>query len=173
MLCLLARLSPLFAVDTPPANPAPSTPDMALPAVPPPMNIPKAAPATDKPYQPQPILPGGVVVTLFPPDSPYLKQDRLKEPEVYSMDGSRPGRIASIVGIHNPSIEFHAAIRSLNTGMVVIVVAGGGHNTLNVGGESADFVHYFGNYGINTVILRNRMRRDGYDAKTDSVYDAQ
>jgi endo-1,4-beta-xylanase len=44
---------------------------------------------------------------------------------------------------------------------------------LNVGGESADFVPYFFNYGINTVILRNRLRRDGYNPKTDEVYDAQ
>ena len=28
-------------------------------------------------------------------------------------------------------------------------------NTLNVGTESADFVPYFYNYGVNTVILRN------------------
>lgn len=166
LLCLLARVNPLLAVDAPAADPA-------LPPLPAPMNVPKAAAATDAPYQPQPILPGGVVVTLFPPNSPYLKQDKLKEPEVYSMNAAMPGRIQSIVGIHNPSIEFHAGIRSLNTGMAVIVVAGGGHNTLNVGGESADFVHFFANYGINTVILRNRMRRDGYDAKTDSVYDAQ
>lgn len=180
LLCLLARVSPLFAVDAPPpslgaaAAAAPAVDAASLPPLPKPMNIPKAAPATDAPYQPQPILAGGVVVTLFPPDSSYLKQDRLKEPEVYSMDGSRPGRVASIVGIHNPSIEFHAAIRSLNTGMTVILVAGGGHNSLNVGGESADFVHYFANYGINTVILRNRLaRKDGYNIQTDAVPDAQ
>ena len=75
--------------------------------------------------------------------------------------------------IYNPSIEFHAGTRSLNTGTAIIVVAGGGHNTLNVGGEGADFVPFFSNHGINTVILRNRLRRDGYDAKTDAVYDAQ
>lgn len=145
----------------------------ALPPLPPAMNIPKPAPVTDAPYAPQPILPGGVVVPLFPPDSPYLKQDKLKEAEVYTMNGAAPGRIASIVGIHNPSIEFHAGNRALNTGAVVILVAGGGHNTLNVGGEGADFVSFFSNYGINTVILRNRLRRDGYNAKTDAVYDAQ
>ena len=144
-----------------------------LPPLPAAMNIPKPAPATDAPYAPQPILPGGVVVTLYPPGSPYLKADKVREPEVYSMNGSAPGRIASIVGIHNPSIEFHAGNRSLNTGAAVIVVAGGGHNTLNVGGEGADFVPFFANHGISTVILRNRLRRDGYDAKTDAVHDAQ
>jgi hypothetical protein len=62
--------------------------------------------------------------------------------------------------------------RGLNTGAVVIVVAGGGHNTLNVGSESADFVPFFYNYGVNTVILRNRLRRDGYNPQTDAVSDA-
>jgi endo-1,4-beta-xylanase len=148
-------------------------PDPALPPLPPPMNIPKPGPVANGLYQPQPILAGGVVVPLFPPDSPYLKKEKLGEPEVYSMNGAMPGRIQSIVGIHNPSIEFHSGIRSLNTGMAVIVVAGGGHNTLNVGGEGADFVHFFASYGINTVILRNRLRRDGYNAQTDAVADAQ
>jgi endo-1,4-beta-xylanase len=43
---------------------------------------------------------------------------------------------------------------------------------LNVGGEAAVFVPYFYNYGVNTVILRNRLRRDGYNPQTDEVYDA-
>ena len=54
----------------------------------------------------------------------------------------------------------------------MILVAGGGHNTLNVGTEGADFVPFFYNYGVNTAILRNRLRKDGYNAQTDAVYDA-
>src|SRR3954464_15467059 len=144
-----------------------------LPPLPPPMAVPKSAPAaTEGAYAPQPIVAGGVVVPLFPPTSPLLKADKLKEPEVYNMSGAVPGRISSIVGIHNPSIEFHPVERGINTGAVVILAAGGGHNTLNVGGESADFVPFFYNYGVNTVILRNRLRRDGYNPQTDEVYDA-
>ena len=84
-----------------------------------------------------------------------------------------PGRIQSIVNIHNPSIEFHPADPGINTGVAMIVIAGGGHNTLNVGTEGADLVHYLFNFGINSIILRNRLRRDGYNAQTDAVYDAQ
>ena len=58
------------------------------------MNIPKPGPVTDAPYAPQPILPGGVVVTLFPPGSPYLKAEKVREAEVYNMNGAAPGRIA-------------------------------------------------------------------------------
>jgi acetyl esterase/lipase len=144
-----------------------------LPPPPAPLDVPKPGPATDAPYAPQPILPGGVVVPLFPPGSPYLKMDRIKEPEKYNMSGAVPGRIASIVNIHNPSIEFHPVDRGINTGVAVILAAGGGHNTLNVGGEAADFVPFFYNYGVNTVILRNRLRRDGYNPQTDEVYDIQ
>lgn len=168
-LGLVARATALFAADLAPS----AEPPAPLPPLPAPMNVPKPAPATAAPYAPQPILPGGVVVPLFPPDSPYLKKQRLNEAEVYNLNGAAPGRIASIVNIHNPSIEFHAGNRALNTGVAVIVVAGGGHNTLNVGSEGADFVPFFSNHGINTVILRNRLRRDGYNPKTDAVYDAQ
>lgn len=122
---------------------------------------------------PQPILPGGEIVILFPPGSPFLKADRVNEPEQNNMTNGVPGRIQSIVNIHNPSIEFHPADPGTNTGAVVILAAGGGHNTLNVGTEGADFVPFFYNYGVNTVILRNRLRRDGYDPLTDEIYDAQ
>jgi endo-1,4-beta-xylanase len=114
-----------------------------------------------------------VVVTLYPPGSPYLKMDRIREPEQYSMSRTSPGRVSSIVNIHNPSIEVHTVDRSINTGAAVILAAGGGHNTLNVGSEADDFVPFFYNYGVNTIILRNRLRRDGYNPQTDEVYDAQ
>ena len=139
--------------------------------LPAPLGIPKPGPATDAPYAPQPILPGGVVVPLFPPGSPYLKMDRIREPEQYNMSQSVPGRINSIVNIHNPSIEVHTVDRGINTGSAIILAAGGGHNTLNVGSEAADFVPFFYNYGVNTVILRNRLRRDGYNPQTDEVND--
>jgi endo-1,4-beta-xylanase len=134
--------------------------------------VPKPAAATDAPYAPQAIMPGGIVIPLFPPNSPYLKADRLKEAEVYTMSQAVPGRISSIVNIHNPSIEVHPVDRGINTGAAVILAAGGGHNTLNVGGESADFVPYFYNYGVTTIILRNRLRSSGYNPQVDAVNDA-
>ncbi len=66
----------------------------------------------------------------------------------------------------------HVVDKGLNTGAAVILVAGGGHNTLNVGSESADFIPFFYNYGVNTIILRNRLRRDGYNPQVDAVNDA-
>jgi endo-1,4-beta-xylanase len=98
--------------------------------------------------------------------------ERVREAEQYNMSQTVPGRINSIVNIHNPSIEVHPVDRSLNTGAAVILAAGGGHNTLNVGTESADFVPFFYNYGVTTVILRNRLRRDGYSPQADAVDDA-
>jgi dienelactone hydrolase len=144
-----------------------------LAPLPAPQAVPKPGPVTDAPYAPQAILPGGVVVTLFPPDSPYLKADKVREAEKYNMSQAAPGRVNSIVSIHNPSIEIHTVDGGINTGAAVILAAGGGHNTLNVGSEAADFVPFFYNYGVNTVILRNRLRVDGYNPQTDEVYDAQ
>ncbi len=151
---------------------APAGTAAVLPSLPAPLNVPKPGPVTDAPYAPTPILQGGVVVTLYPPGSPYLNKDRVHEAEQYNLSQSVPGRINSIVNIHNPSIEVHTVERSLNTGAAVILVAGGGHNSLNVGSESADFVPFFYNYGVNTVILRSRLRRDGYNPQTDEVNDA-
>ena len=150
---------------------APRTPKSVLGASPAPQRVPVPGPATDQPYAPQAILPGGIVVPLYPAGSPLLKAERLREPEVYNMTGASPGRIASIVNIHNPSIELHRVPGGINTGAAVIVVAGGGHNTLNVGSEGSDFVPFFFNYGINTIILRNRLRKDGYNAQVDAVND--
>ena len=132
----------------------------------------KPGPVTDGPYVPQPILQGGLVLTLYSPGSPYLKTERVREAEQYNMSAVVPGRIGSIVNIHNPSIEVHVVEKGLNTGAAVILVAGGGHNTLNVGSEGADFVPFFYNYGVNTIILRSRLRRDGYNPLTDEEYDA-
>ncbi len=134
---------------------------------------PAVAAVQTTPFAPPPIVQGGQVVVLFPPGSPFLKMDRIAEPEQNNMTRGVPGRIQSIVNIHNPSIEFHPADPDTNTGTVVILAPGGGHNTLNVGSEGADFVPFFYNHGVNTVILRNRLRRDGYDPLTDEVYDAQ
>ena len=160
MLAGIASTAALAQTQTP-ATPPTTRP--ALPPIPAPLGVPKPGPATDQPYAPQPILQGGIVMTLFPPGSQYLNMDRIREPEQYNMSSAVPGRIGSIVNIHNPSIEVHTVDGSLNTGTVVILAAGGGHNTLNVGSEGADFVPFFYNYGINTVILRNRLRRDGYN----------
>jgi endo-1,4-beta-xylanase len=158
-----------LAADAAPAAAAPAAAP-TLPPLPEPMGVPAPGPETDTPYAPQPILPGGVVIPLYPPDSAYLNHDKVREPEKYLMWG--PGEIGAIIHIHNPSIEFHPGNSSLNTGAVIILAAGGGHRTLNVGGEGADEVHFFYNYGISTVILRNRLRSDGYEPKVDGVNDA-
>jgi endo-1,4-beta-xylanase len=128
-------------------------------------------PTNNAPYAPQPIVQGGVIVPLYPPDSLLLNHDRVREAEQYNLSKSVPGRINSIVNIHNPSIEVHTVDGGINTGAAVILAAGGGHNTLNVGSESADFVPYFYRYGVNTVILRYRLRKDGYNVQSDAVTD--
>jgi acetyl esterase/lipase len=144
----------------------------ALPPLPAPLSVPAPGPQTDASYAPTAILPGGIVIPLYPSGSRYLKMDRVREPEKYNMSKAVPGRISSIVNIHNPSIEVHTVEGGVNTGTAIILVAGGGHRTLNVGGEGADFVPFFANYGVNTIILRSRLRSDGYNPQTDEVYDA-
>jgi endo-1,4-beta-xylanase len=169
-LSLFLAMGTVVAQDSPKAGTAaPALGPAPLSAA---LGVPQPGPTNDAPYAPQPILPGGLVLPLYPPDSPFLKPERVREAEQYSLSKAVPGRISSIVNIHNPSIEVHAVEGGINTGAAVILAAGGGHNTLNVGSESADFVHYFYNYGVNAVILRNRLRRDGYNVQKDAVNDA-
>jgi endo-1,4-beta-xylanase len=142
-----------------------------LPSIPPALGVPRPGPTNNTAYAPQPIVQGGIIVPLYPSDSPLLKKERVSEAEQYNLSKSVPGRINSIVNIHNPSIEVHTVDTGINTGAAVILAAGGGHNTLNVGSESADFVPFFYRYGVNTVILRNRLRKDGYNVQADAVRD--
>jgi acetyl esterase/lipase len=169
--CLLLTILSTAAQQTsrPAGAPNSSTPP-ALSAAP--LGVPRPGPTNQLPYAPQPILQGGIVVPLYSPDSPQLNRERVREAEVYNLSKAAPGRINSITNIHNPSIEVHTVDGGLNTGAAIILAAGGGHNTLNVGSESADFVPYFYNYGVNTVILRNRLRRDGYNVQSNAVNDA-
>ena len=176
---LLAVLAPaLTAQDAaPPPAPAATTPAPSTPAQPPGRGNRRGGPAlqpnpqTDKPYQPAMLVPGGTILTLFPPDSHYLNSAKITIPEEYK--GASATSVGSIISIHNPSIEFHAAPAENNTGTCIILAAGGGHNTLNVGSEAMAFVPYFAKFGISTAILRNRLRVDGYNPQTDEVYDAQ
>src|SRR5215469_14613246 len=102
---LLLLAASVRAQTQPPAtNPAAHS---ALPPVPAPMNLPHPGPQTDQPYAPQPIMQGGVVMTLYPPGSKLLNMNRITEPEQYNVSRDVPGRINSIVNIHNPSIEVH------------------------------------------------------------------
>src|SRR4051812_10941666 len=59
--------------------------------------VPKPGPTNDASYAPQPIVQGGIVVPLYPPDSPFLNQERVREAEQYNMSKAAPGRINSIV----------------------------------------------------------------------------
>ncbi len=141
----------------------------SLPPLPAPQNVPAPGPKTDAPYAPKAILPGGVVIPLYPAGSPYLRADKVNEAEVYQNWG--PGLVGAVTSIHNPSIEFHAGNGQLNTGAVVILAGGGGHRSLNVG-EASPLVQFLAHQGVSSVIIRNRLRSDGYEPKTDGVNDA-
>jgi endo-1,4-beta-xylanase len=166
------KLSQIFRTAAPLALAACAAPALVAQSIPEPLSVPAPGPQTDAAYAPTAILPGGIVMPLYPPDSPYLNKERIAEPEKYNMTNGTPGRIQSIVNIHNPSIEIHTVGGNRNTGSAIILAAGGGHRTLNVGTESADFWPFFYNYGVSVIILRNRLRSDGYEPTTDAVRDA-
>lgn len=57
-------------------------------------------------------------------------------------------------------------------GAAAIVAAGGGHKILWVGPEGYDPVPFFAKASASTIVLRNRLRVDGYEPTVDAVNDA-
>ncbi len=129
--------------------------------------------AADGPFVPAPAVSGGIVLPLYPPDSACLKRERIHEAERYNTSGQSDGKLLNTLNIHNPTIEVHLAPPdSPKTGAAIIVAPGGGHKILWVGPEGYDLVPLFAKYGITTIVLRNRLRIDGYEPTTDAVNDA-
>ena len=120
--------------------------------------------------EPKPLVPGAKVVTLWPAGSPMLKTLKgYDEPEKFNL--SRNGNVQSVVNIHNPSIELHLAPPDKANGMAVILAAGGGNQTLNVGTEGVDVAHWLNSLGISAFIERYRLRP--YSSSVDALADTQ
>ena len=125
----------------------------------------------DGPFVPEPALDGGIVLPLYPAHSPLLNQARVHEAEKYNTAG-KADRLLNTINVHNPTIEIHLAADRETNGAAIIVAPGGGHKILWVGPEGYDLVPYFAKHGISTIVLRNRLRVDGYEPTTDAVNDA-
>lgn len=148
-------LPAVLAADSPPAvAPAPGdTINLSLP-------------------EPQPLVPGAIVVTLWPKGSPALRAlPGYDKPEQFNLSKGSPQRVQSVVNIHNPSIEVHLAPPDKANGMAVIVAAGGGNKTCNVGGEGIEIANWLNGLGIDAFIERYRLRP--YDSTVDALADTQ
>ncbi len=128
--------------------------------------------SSDGPFLPGPAMEGGIVLPLYPDGSPMLNQKRVHEAEQYNTTGHSASKLLNTLNIHNPSIEVHLAKERTKNGAAVIVAPGGGHKILWVGPEGYDTVPFFAEYGVSTIVLRNRLRVDGYEPTTDAVNDA-
>lgn len=113
-----------------------------------------------------------MVMSLYPADSPLLNHDRVHEAEKYNTAGGDGDRLLNTLNIHNPTIEVHLAPNRDQCGTAVIVAPGGGHQILWVGPEGYDTVAFFAEQNVSTIVLRNRLRVDGYEPTQDAVNDA-
>ncbi len=75
---------------------APALAQSSLPPVPAPQAVPRPGPVTKGPYQPQALLPGGIVMPLFRAGSPYRSMPKRvsARPRSTTMDPPVPGRVA-------------------------------------------------------------------------------
>ncbi len=97
----------------------------------------------------------------------------MQEPEKYNTVSGGEGPITNVVNVHNPSMEVHRPPDDVpNTGAAIILAPGGGHEILWVGPAGADYVPVFARRGVTTIILRYRLRADGYEPTRDAVNDA-
>lgn len=123
-------------------------------------------------HEPQPLVPGAKVITLWPKGSPALRaMPGYDQPEKFNLSKGNPPRVESVENIHNPSIEVHLAPPDKANGMAVIVAAGGGNKTCNVGGEGIDIANWLNGLGVHAFIERYRLRP--YDSTVDALADTQ
>ena len=122
--------------------------------------------------EPLPLVPGAKVVTLWPKGSPMLRaMEGYDKPEVFNTSKGSPPKVYWVKNIHNPSIEVHLAPAEKANGMSVIVAAGGGNETCNVGGEGTDIADWLNGLGIHAFVERYRLKP--YDSTVDALADTQ
>ena len=118
-----------------------------------------ASPVASDPPEPQPIVPGAKVVTLWPKGSPMLKEMAGSDkPEIVYLSKDAEPRVLHIDNIHNPSIELYLAPADKANGMAVIVAAGGGNKTLWVGPEGVDIARWLNGLGVHAFVERYRLQ---------------
>ena len=129
--------------------------------------------AADEPVvkllEPKPLTTGHQVVTLFPPGHPALKALAGYDQEE-KFNGNQ-GRVSSVTNIHNPSIELYLAPPEKANGTSVVLSAGGGNNTCNVGPEGTDVAAWFNSLGVSCFVHRYRLKP--YGSATDALLDTQ
>lgn len=129
----------------------------------------KADAAPVKLREPKPLIEGHQVVTLFPPGHPALKAlAGFEEDEKFN---GAPGKVNSVTNIHNPSLELYLADPAKANGASVIIAAGGGNNTCNVGGEGTAIAAWFNSLGVSCFVHRYRLKP--YGSATDALLDTQ
>jgi endo-1,4-beta-xylanase len=119
--------------------------------------------------EPKPLIEGHQVVTLFPPGHPALKAMEGSDKE--EKFNSSNGRVNSVTNIHNPSIELYLADPEKANGASVVIAAGGGNNTCNVGGEGTEIAAWFNSLGVSCFVHRYRLKP--YGSATDALADTQ
>ncbi len=119
--------------------------------------------------------PAPQTVYLWPAGHPTLQG--VNEKEVTTPPESQPGqRIASIVNVHNPSIEVHLASPGKATGAALVVAPGGGHRQLVWGSEGTDLLEWLNGLGVHVFILKYRLAQTPnykYTVEGEALQDTQ
>jgi hypothetical protein len=91
------------------------------------------------------------------------------QPEKRNGPANNPAHVNFVENVSNPSIDAFPAPADKAIGLGIILAAGGGNRTLNVGWEGTDMVPWFHERGISVVVLRYRLRP--YSSSVDAAAD--
>ena len=111
-----------------------------------------------------PALPPGDVVT------DKKEQDATKATE--NLVGGR--RLIRLADVSKPTLSFFPAVRSKQTGAIVVVFPGGGYNILALDLEGSEVCEWLNELGVNAVLVKYRVPRPtGLPPHARALQDAQ
>lgn len=112
------------------------------------------------------------VVLLWPNGAPGSEGKTAEE----SVRIAQPGGDHVISSVHKPSITVYLPAKESSTGAAVVILPGGGHNSLWVDHEGYNVAKWLSDHGVAGVVLKYRLAREKdstYKVERESLQDTQ
>lgn len=122
---------------------------------------------------PQPFVPSGPVIPLWPGHAPGSEGKTAPERWV---EGGTPDSFHRVTDIHRPSLTVYLPPKSRADVPAVIIAPGGGHRYLVVDLEGEFVAKKLNAFGVAAFVLRSRLSRaegSTYKAEVESLADLQ
>ena len=119
--------------------------------------------------------PEAINVVLWPAGHPTLHGQDQTETHTFYREG--PARsINRVTNVHNPSFDLFLPPADKNTGAVLLVLCGGGHESIGYGPEGVELAEWMNPRGVAVAVLRYRLARTpgfNYSVEGETLLDTQ